>query len=403
MFLIPTGTDREDGRRPLFVPLLVVACVACHLLTSSPSPSPESIERRFDIVFEYGLSYQGFEWWQPVTYQFLHGSWFHLLSNMFFVAAFGVVLESRLGHLGFLAIYLAGGAASGLANAWIGQWLNPIDGFIPVIGASGAASALLGAAFALYPRGNVRGIAIPQFVPAQVSLRWMMTFAVALDVVRTIVDWSGAGNSGIATLAHLGGILFGFLIGLALLATGILKRDDADMLFLMRQWWRRREMRLAMEASGVGGVSGSVGARVRAGADSRETDSQRVLRGTIAAAHRERDYPLAAQLYAKLLKEIPTATLPAEIQLDVANELEQIGQHALAAQAYGRFVERFRSHPACDDARLLLASIECRRLGDPAAALRTLDGLAGRPLDADRLRMLESLRSECRAARGPAA
>lgn len=398
MFLIPTGTDRDGGHRPLFVPLLVVATLLCFLLTDSRPSSPAEVADRIQILSRYAISYKYFEWWQPITYQFLHGGWFHLLSNMFFLAAFGVVLESRLGRFGFLAIYLAGGAAAGIAQAWIGHWLDPAQGFAPAIGASGATSALLGAAFALYPRANVRGIAIPQFLPAQVSIQWMMAFAVALDIVRTIVDWSGAANSGIATLAHLGGIVFGFLIGLALLASGLLARDDADALFLLKQWRRRREMRLAMESAGLAGTSGVIAGRVRSGADSKETEAQLVLRRTIAAAHRERDYTLAAQLYVKLLKELPTATLPSEIQLDVSNELARSGQHALAAQGYRLFLERFRTHPMVDDARLMLATIELRRLGDAKAASKTLEGLEGRPLDNDRAAIAASLRADC--ARG---
>lgn len=397
MFLIPTGTDRDDGRRPLLVPLLVATTVLCFVLTDSRPRSPEEVNERVQILSRYAISYEYFKWWQPITYQFLHGGWFHLLSNMFFLAAFGVVLESRLGRLGFLAIYLAGGAVAGVAQAWIGHWLDPSQGFAPAIGASGATSALLGAAFALYPRANVRGLAIPQFLPAQVSIQWMMAFAVAIDVVRTLVDWSGAGNSGIATLAHLGGIAFGILIGLALLGSGLLSRDDADMLFLIRQWRRRREMRQAMESAGLGGVSGTVAGRVRSGTESKETDAQQVLRRTIAAAHRERDYTLAAQLYVKLLKELPTATLPSEIQLDVANELARSGQHVLAAQGYRIFIERFRTHPMLDDARLMLATIELRRLGDAKSAAKTLETLVGRPLDADRAAIADALRSDCRA------
>lgn len=397
MFLIPTGTDRDDGRRPLLVPLLVITTVLCFVLTDSRPRSPEEVVERVRILSQYAISYEYFKWWQPITYQFLHGGWFHLLSNMFFLAAFGVVLESRLGRFGFLAIYLAGGAAAGLAQAWIGHWLDPSQGFAPAIGASGATSALLGAVFALYPRANVRGIAIPQFLPAQVSIQWMMAFAVAIDVVRTLVDWSGAGNSGIATLAHLGGIVFGLLIGLALLGSGLLPRDDADMLFLIRQWRRRREMRQAMESAGLGGASGAIAGRVRSGTDSKETEAQQVLRRTIAAAHRERDYTLAAQLYVKLLKELPTAALPSEMQLDVANELARSGQHALAAQGYRIFIERFRTHPMLDDARLMLATIELRRLGDVKSAAKTLESLVGRPLDADRAAIADALRADCRA------
>lgn len=394
MFLIPTGTDRDGGRRPLFVPLLVIGCVAGFLAMRERGSTEDDLFEHLERLLRFGLSYQWFEWWQPVTYQFMHGGWFHLISNMFFLAAFGVVLESRIGHLGFLILYLTGGAFAGLSQAWIGHWLAPSGDLVPIVGASGSVSALMGAAFALYPRANVRGIAIPQFVHAQTSLQWMMAFAVALDIARTIVDLFGGGHSGIATLAHLGGLLFGFGVGIALIGTGILKRDDFDALYLFRQWRRRREMRAAMLESGMGG-DGSVAARVRANGEVQETESQRTLRHTIAAAHRERDYVLAAQLYSELLKTLPDATLPAAIQLDVANQLAQEGRNAQAAAAYGRFLERFRTHVASDDVRVMLAAIQARRLGDKAGARTTLDGFGTRELDRDRQALIVALRQEC--------
>ena len=395
MFLIPTGTDRDDGRRPFIVPLLVVATVGAFIATRPRGSSDEELTAAMLRVVEYGISYDALSWWQPVTYQFLHGGWFHLISNMFFLAAFGVVLEGRLGHLGFLIFYLVGGAMAGLAQVGIGHVLSPEGDWVPAIGASGSVSAMMGAAFALHPRANVRGIAIPQFVRAQTSLRWMMAFAIALDVARTIVDWSGGGNSGIATLAHLGGLAFGFLIGLALLGSGVLKRDDVDALYLIKQWRRRREMRAALEGAGLGAADGPVAARVRADGAGAETDAQRTLRNTIAAAHRERDYVLASQLYVELLQSLPDATLPAAIQLDVANHLASDGKNAQAAAAYARFLERFRSHVYADDVRVMLAAIQARRLGDKAAARATLDGFGGRELDRDRQALIDALRREC--------
>ena len=390
MFLIPTGTDREDGRQPVIVPLLVASCVLVFLAGRSGGAMAESLDPE-----RLGVAYIDFRWWQTVTYQFLHGGWFHLISNMFFLAAFGVVLEGRLGRIGFLALYLAGGVFAALVQVWGGHWLNESHDAVTAIGASGSVSALMGAAFALHPNANVRGIAIPQFVRAQTSLRWMMAFAVALDVARTIVDWTGSGRSGIATLAHLGGIAFGFGIAVALLGSGILKRNDIDALYMFRQWRRRREMRQVMLEAGAAGADGPVAARVRAGAGSEETESQRTLRHTIAAAHRERDYVLAAQLYAELLQSIPDATLPAAIQLDVANQFAQDGRNRQAATAYGLFLERFRAHAAADDVRVMLAAIQVRRLGDLRAGAATLAGFAGRELDRDRQALIDALRAEC--------
>ena len=109
---------------------------------------------------------------------------------------------------------------------------------------------------------------------------------------------------------------------------------------------------------------GSVAARVRADGATVETEAQRTLRNTIAAAHRERDYILSARLYLELLQTLPEATLPAAIQLDVANQLASEGRNAQACVAYARFLERFRSHVSADDVRVMLAAIQVRRLGD---------------------------------------
>ena len=100
MFLIPTGTDRDDGRRPVVVPLLVVATVAGFIASRPHGSSDEDLLEALMRLVRYGISYDSFSWWQPITYQFLHGGWFHLISNMFFLAAFGVVLEGRLGRIG---------------------------------------------------------------------------------------------------------------------------------------------------------------------------------------------------------------------------------------------------------------------------------------------------------------
>ncbi len=390
MFLIPTGTDRDTGRRAVFVPLLIAICTLAFLVGRPGAPLAPLLGAE-----KLGVAFVGFEWWQLFSYQFLHGGWFHLIFNMFFLAAFGILLEGRLGHLAFLALFLAGGAFAALVQVGIGHLLAPSGDTIPSIGASGSVSALMGMAFALHPNAHVRGIAIPQFVRAETSLRWLMMFAVSLDIVRTLLDWSGAGRSGIATLAHLGGLGFGLALGLAVLALGLVRRDDVDLLFMLRQWKRRRAMRAAMADSGTGGPEGSVAKRVRAEAGVQETEGQRTLRNTIAAAHRERDYALAAQLYAELLQTLPTATLPAPIQLDVANHLAQSGRDRDAAVAYRLFIDRFRSNPACDDARLMLAAIEARRLGDRPAALRTLAGFADRELDADRRALADALIAEC--------
>lgn len=449
MIFIPTGTDRDSGRRPWAVWTIAVLCVAIHLagggvrqaspeeaallrwrafaswqgLNTDPARVPERIARDPELAAlltvedgaapgtirsflqapnsatltqTFGVSRASFEWWQPVTSLFLHARGFslHLLLNLFFLFAFGVLAESRLGHFGFLAVYFGGGALSGLAQAWIGSSIEPMDAVVPAVGASGAVSALMGVVFAMHPRAMVLGYSLIPFGRAAVSIQWLVGFAVLVDILRTIMDWSGNGNSGIATLAHLGGLAAGFAVGLGLLASGLVRRDDYDSLFAFKQWRRRRELRRVTEQVGSVGPSGVIAARVAPTRADSEPPEVQALRTRIAEAHRARDNAALLAHYRTLAARAPSAVLPAAIQLSVANELAQVGDFTLAAHAYRRFLERFRLNPDADDVRLLLAAIELRRLGDRAAARTTLAGFDGRTLDPQRAAVLGSLREE---------
>jgi membrane associated rhomboid family serine protease len=89
---------------------------------------------------------------------FLHGSWIHVLGNMWFLWIFGGAIEDRIGHFRFILFYLACGIAGSLTHAY----LNPCSA-IPTIGASGAISGILGAYFILYPFARVL-TAVPIFI-----------------------------------------------------------------------------------------------------------------------------------------------------------------------------------------------------------------------------------------------
>lgn len=390
---IPLGTNLQGTRRAVVVPCLV----AINLVIAFGSTA---LARRgsldLDAMFEFGaLPWRNMHWWQPFSYQFLHdpNSFMHVLGNMIFLWAFGSVVEARLGRLGFSALYLVGGALAGLLQVAISGG--------SAIGASGSVSVVAGAFLALHPRGIVHGFWL--LPPMRVAMRasWLLGLYAAIDFVNTLLDVSGLRLSRVGTIAHLAGLLFGLGVALALLGTGILPRNDFDLFFLLKQWRRRRELRTATEAVGMGGADGAVARRVARGSAPEESDRHRTLRATIAAAHRERDYVLAAQLYGELLGENPAATLPADIQLDLATEFARAGNHAFAALAYHRFLERFRTHPASDDARLLLAAIEVRHLGNAAAALRTLEPFRGQSLDGSRAALLSTLREECAAKAAP--
>jgi membrane associated rhomboid family serine protease len=154
-----------------------------------------------------------------VTSQFLHGGWFHLLGNMLYLWIFGNNVEDRLGRVGFLLFYLAGGVLAGLTQVAV----DPTS-TVPTIGASGAIAATLGAYVVFFPRARVTSLVFLGFfyqlidVPAAIVLGFWF--------VLQIIDGLGslgapAGLVGVAFFAHIGGFVAGALAArVILLAAG---------------------------------------------------------------------------------------------------------------------------------------------------------------------------------------
>ncbi|MEX2422098.1 MAG: rhomboid family intramembrane serine protease, partial [Actinomycetota bacterium] len=130
--------------------------------------------------------------WIPlVTSLFLHGNLAHLLGNLLFLVVFGDNVEARLGHLRFLGFYLAGGIAATLAFVVL-----QAGSAIPLVGASGAIAAILGAYAICFPRARVHAIApFPLYLLALVLpgvriTRWLLLFAVvALPAWLMLGGW----------------------------------------------------------------------------------------------------------------------------------------------------------------------------------------------------------------------
>ncbi|MGC8967425.1 MAG: rhomboid family intramembrane serine protease [Thermus sp.] len=137
-----------------------------------------------------------------LTSMFLHGGLFHILSNMWFLWVFGDNVEDRMGHGRFLLFYLLGGVAAALA-----QGLAMPGSTVPMIGASGAISAVLGAYYVLFPRAYVVSVVffvLPFFVTFPAG--FYLGYWAILQLFQGLL-----GLPGVAWWAHLGGFLFGLL------------------------------------------------------------------------------------------------------------------------------------------------------------------------------------------------
>lgn len=154
---------------------------------------------------------EGLRWGALATSMFLHGSWEHLLGNMLFLWVFGNNVEDSMGHLRFIAFYLLCGLAASAAHV-----LSAPGSAIPVVGASGAISGIMGAYIVLYPRVRVRTWVPPLWLlwlPAWLMLGWWFALQLLSGVVVLGVEAGDGG--GVAVWAHVGGFVAGVaLIGL---------------------------------------------------------------------------------------------------------------------------------------------------------------------------------------------
>ncbi|WP_274427058.1 rhomboid family intramembrane serine protease [Chelativorans sp. YIM 93263] len=218
-----TDLETEPRRRePIFnmpgvVTLLIAVCVAVHLVrvyVLSPSGNVEVLARFAFIPMRYtsGLPLDIYAFLSPLTYAFLHGGVAHLAINMIWLAAFGSPLANRIGTARFLLFW----GATVLAAVFLHFILHPYD-ILPLVGASGAISGMMGAAARFgfridrtEGRAAFAGPVLP--LPMVFRSRIAVVFLVVWMAVNLVVGLtSGIGDSPrIAWEAHIGGFLVGF-------------------------------------------------------------------------------------------------------------------------------------------------------------------------------------------------
>lgn len=148
----------------------------------------------------------------PLTSMFLHGSWAHILGNALFLWVFGNNVEDSMGRLRFIVFYLLCGLVAAAAQVA----MDPASP-VPVVGASGAISGVMGGYVVLYPRVRVNMlfifIIIFRIIPLPAWLVLLYWFA--LQVLSALPQLAGAQetvSSGVAVMAHIGGFVAGALL-----------------------------------------------------------------------------------------------------------------------------------------------------------------------------------------------
>ncbi|MFY9488487.1 MAG: rhomboid family intramembrane serine protease [Solirubrobacterales bacterium] len=151
--------------------------------------------------------------WQTVfSSMFMHINFSHLFGNMLFLFVFGMALEMGLGRLAYSLFYVIGGIA-----AMLGHLLFEPGSMVPVLGASGAISAVMGGYLMTYPRAKIFTWIIPPLplVWGWIKAVWLIGILMGMQVVQAYLTLSSFGGGGVAYFAHFGGFAAG--VGLVLL------------------------------------------------------------------------------------------------------------------------------------------------------------------------------------------
>ncbi|RMG09990.1 MAG: rhomboid family intramembrane serine protease [Planctomycetota bacterium] len=218
--MFPLQTSVRSCRPPVVTVALIIANAAVFLFEAGLSPEAlEAFIHTFGLVparQQWALAHAPARldlWALPaVSSMFLHGGWAHIVGNMLFLWVFGDGVENRLGHGRFFAFYLLTGLAAGQAQVFA----HPASQ-VPLVGASGAISGVLGSFLLLYPRAwvtlMVPVLFFPFFfeLPALTFLLFWFFQQLVAGTVWALSD-AAAQAGGVAWWAHVGGFAAGILL-----------------------------------------------------------------------------------------------------------------------------------------------------------------------------------------------
>ncbi len=327
---LPLSTQPADPRDPMLAEYVRV--VGQNL---PPGVSPRQILEQVSaydlVVFSYGYRPVAPSLLSLFTAMFLHGGFLHLFGNMLFLWIYGDNVEHRLGRLKFLFWYLATGAAATLFHAFFES-----DSPLPLVGASGAISGILGFYFLWFPRNKVRlwVFLFPFFMNViLVPARIVLGIYLLLENLLPFLVTRGVEGVGVAHGAHIGG----FLAGLA--AAWVMNRREVE-----------HEYRAVR----------------RAPPEAKTTSDP------IADAIASGNLGEAAQLYFALPSESSRRLLNPEDSLALGHWLERNRHHRAALVVYQRHLRDYPIGPGAAEAHARAGLIQLHALGESTAAYQHL-------------------------------
>lgn len=207
--IFPIGDDNVKGK---YFPVVSYTLIVLNILAFIYSIS----NGLNATIKEYGanpcLIKDGLEFSDLYTSMFLHGGIAHIIGNMLFLWIFADNIETEIGNLRFLLFYLAGG----LVAAFVHIAIDARGGCIPMVGASGAISAVMGSYLVMFPKSRIKMLFLIKifYIPAFVFLGFWIAEQLLSGFTSLRIFQPGEEKGGVAFWAHIGGFAFGVLAGL---------------------------------------------------------------------------------------------------------------------------------------------------------------------------------------------
>ncbi|WP_165074353.1 rhomboid family intramembrane serine protease [Paludisphaera rhizosphaerae] len=359
--IIPWGTDAPIYHRPIATIGVMVACVLAFLV----DPTHEHREFLLDL----GDGVHPLQW---VTNIFLHADILHLAGNLLFLWAFGIIVEGKLGAIGFLAVYLAMGV---FQSATIQILIDPGEARY-MLGASGAIYGLMALCMIWAPRNDLYCIVLLSgfmrllvFQP-EIPILWFSTFYILWELMLSALN----GFSASSAMAHATGAVGGLILGLVLLKLDLVDCEGWDLLSRMkhgRTGTMHRPTKRKTHRSFTEKVQKKVSKarKARAAGEDPDAAALRTLREHLDAGETE----AAMGFYRAMRRKRPSWRPPDPERLDLIKALAAAQQWEDAAGVMQAYLDE--SMLPSPKIRLKLAELLIRRMDRPVAGLKTLESV----------------------------
>lgn len=204
----PIGDDQvEGGHKPIFAySIIAINCLVFLYEFNLGLDLGNEFIIKFGAIPNEILG--GVDYYTLFSSMFLHGGWMHLIGNMIFLWVFADNIEAVIGSFNFLLFYLFGGVIASMIHIFF----NPYSE-VPMVGASGAISAVLGAYLIMFPASKIKVLLLLFFSVFYVPAIFFLGIWIVQQLVAGVGSINESEGGGVAWWAHIGGFVFGVVVG----------------------------------------------------------------------------------------------------------------------------------------------------------------------------------------------